>query len=409
MAFLHGIEHLNIQSDFQPVNYPVTAVIGLVGTADSLFMSKVGGWEANVVYLCSSEKDDAKFGKKGTIPESLKAIRMQASRRGSALVFVVAVCDDQLTPVTAQMIVGTVSSTGQRTGLELFATILGQYGYEPMILIAPHFSSMSGVRDKLQAMSAEKEVMAYIDTPDNMTFTQALTSRGTTGEFANLDEGQKLLFPHFLVANPLYVDDTTTPTEPKTISQPMSAFMAGLRAKVDLEKGWHVSSSNHRVYGVDGMDVNLVFSLGDTAAETNRLNAVGITTAVSMFGNGIVEWGNYTTGFPGNQSPEAFESVRRTRAIMKRAIEQACIPFIDRPLNQANIDSIRNTVNQFLNGLMGRNIIVFGKCLYRKESNPVGQLALGHITFDIEWTPAIPMQRLTFTYKIDLNQLSNLA
>jgi phage tail sheath protein FI len=134
-----------------------------------------------------------------------------------------------------------------------------------------------------------------------------------------------------------------------------------------------------------------------------------MVTAVNMFGNGIVEWGNYSTGFPGNTSTESFECVRRTRAIMKRAIEQACIPFIDRPFIQANVDAIRNTVNQYLNSLVSQGKIVYGKCFFRPENNPPAELAMGHLTFDIEFTPAVPMQRLTFTYKIDLNQLASIA
>ena len=53
--------------------------------------------------------------------------------------------------------------------------------------------------------------------------------------------------------------------------------------------------------------------------------------------------------------------------------------------------------------------IVAGQCYYRSESNPAGELALGHLTFDIEFTPALPMQKLTFRYKIDLSNLSTIA
>lgn len=83
--FLHGIEHINVTSDTVPVNDIVTAVIGLVGTADK--------GDTNVLTLCKSAADDAAFGTKGTIPEALKAIRMQDSTAGSALVFVVKVKD----------------------------------------------------------------------------------------------------------------------------------------------------------------------------------------------------------------------------------------------------------------------------------------------------------------------------
>ena len=73
--FLHGIEHINVTSDTVPVNDIVTAVIGLVGTADK--------GDTNVLTLCKSAADDAAFGTKGTIPEALKAIRMQDSTAGA--------------------------------------------------------------------------------------------------------------------------------------------------------------------------------------------------------------------------------------------------------------------------------------------------------------------------------------
>ena len=85
MAFLHGIEHLDVPSDLVAVNDVPTAVIGLIGTASGSTI------EVNKLYLCSNEKDDAKFGAFGTIPEVLKAIRLQKSKRGSALVFVICI------------------------------------------------------------------------------------------------------------------------------------------------------------------------------------------------------------------------------------------------------------------------------------------------------------------------------
>jgi phage tail sheath protein FI len=404
MAFLHGIEHLDIASDFAPVNDVVTAVIGLIGTTDQMING--GEWLHHRLFLCKNEKDDAIFGTEGTVPEALRAIRSQTSRRGSALVFVVAVHHGARPEDVVGEIYQTGARPGARSGLKLFETAKNIYGFEPMIYIAPRFSAMEEVRNELQAIANKNEAMAYIDTFDGMTFMQALESRGTTGQFANLDEGIKLLFPHFL-ASYSYEYEGEIYTELDSV--PMSAYMAGLRAKVDLEHGWHFSSSNHRVLGVEGMDVDLTFSLGDRNCEANLLNAAGFVTAVNMFGNGIVEWGNYSAGFPGNTGVDAFECVRRTRAIMKRAIEKACVPFIDKPFIQANVDAIRNTVNQYLNQLVGQGKLVYGKCFYRKESNPIGQLTMGHLTFDIEFTPAVPMQRLTFTYKIDLTQLANIV
>lgn len=399
MDFLHGIEHVNSPTDIVPVNDIVTAVIGLVGTSDA--------GATNVLTLCKSEKDDAAFGTKGTLPEALKAIRLHDTASGGALVFVVKVkgADEQ---ITGADIVGEVKVTGERTGLKLFETAQNKYGFEPMIYIAPRYSALDAVKQELVAITEKTEVMAYIDTPDGWSFNQAIESRGNGGDFATLKEGQKLLFPHVLIPNPYYAADAAQPGE-RYLNVPVSAFAAGLRAKIDLTEGWHVSSSNHAYTGIEGTDVPITFALNDKTCEANLLNAAGITTVVNMYGNGLVEWGNYTTGFPGTTAPEVFECVRRSRMIMKRSITMACAQFIDKKqVKQADIDLVRNTVNQYYNRLMADQKIVYGQCFFDKKKNPVSELAQGHVTFSNEWTPALPMQRMTFDHKIDLNKLSTL-
>jgi hypothetical protein len=291
--------------------------------------------------------------------------------------------------------------------LEVFKTALNTFGFEPMIYISPRYSSLGAVMAALVALSNSAEAMAYMDLPDGYTFNQALQSRGVDGDFANLGDGVKLLYPNFLVSNPDYVPGVFDENE-QFLNIPMSAYMAGVRSRTDIELGWHWSSSNQQVFGVDGMDVPLTFGLGDPNSEVQLLNAVGITTGVSMFGRGIREWGNYGAGFPGNVNMDAFECVRRTRAIMKRSLERACVPFLGRPINQANIDSILETVQSYLDHLVAQDRLIFGKCFFRAENNPSSQIQQGHLQFDIEYTPCAPMQRLPFTYKIDLSQLQNL-
>ena len=399
MDFLHGIEHINLPTDTVAVNDIVTAVIGLVGTAD--------GGEANVLTLCTGEQDDAVFGTKGTIPEALRAIRQQDSTNGSALVFVVKVKGDA-EEVTPEDIVGTVAEAGERTGLKLFETAQSRYGYGPMIYIAPHYSALAAVRQALITITESTEAMAYYDTEDGLGVTQVIEARGTDGELAALGAGGKLLFPHALVANPEYLPDAEEPVD-QYITVPLSAYAAGLRAKIDLTEGWHVSSSNHRYTGIEGGDVAVTFSLNDRNCDANRLNAVGVATMVNMFGNGIVEWGNYTTAFPGTTTPDAFECVRRSRMIMKRSLDMACVQFIDvKHVKQADIDIVRNTVNQYYNRLVAEGKIVYGQCFFKPENNPAEELAQGHVTFSCEFTPAIPMQCMTFEHKIDLTQLTTI-
>ena len=75
--------------------------------------------------------------------------------------------------------------------------------------------------------------------------------------------------------------------------------------------------------------------------------------------------GNYTAAFPGTTTPEAFECVRRSLMIMKRSITMASAAFIDvKQVKQADIDLVRNTVNQYYNRLMAEGKIVYGQCFF---------------------------------------------
>ena len=87
----------------------------------------------------------------------------------------------------------------------------------------------------------------------------------------------------------------------------------------------------------------------------------------------------------------------------------ACAQFIDvKQVKQADIDLVRNIVNQYYNRLTAEGKIVYGQCFFDPAKNPATELAQGHVTFSNEWTPAVPMQRMTFDHKIDINKLSTI-
>ena len=401
MELIHGIETVDLPQDFAPARTVATSVIGLIGTSN-------GDIANNELVLTTTERGDAVFGDKGTLPAALRAIRQNQSRKGGAVVIVnkIGSHTDTITPA---QVIGAVSATNVRTGLKLFEVSNSKFGLEPMIYDATSFSSLGAVTNELRGIAYKNEAMAYINTPSGYTFGEAIAARQPNGDFSNLDGGCKLLFPHLLYPNVDYIDADQTPDVDRFIAAPFSSYAAGLRSRIDMDFGWHYSSSNHPIFGVARPDVDLTFGIGDPTCEVHMLNAQGVTTAAALPGLGLRVWGNYTAGFPGNTTVDMFEAVRRTRAIMKRTLVLSASPFLSIPLIQAHIDMIRNTVQQYLNVLMAQKRIVFGECTYRLENNPIGQLAAGHVTFDIEFTPCIPMQKMTFNFAINLDQLLNIS
>ena len=73
------------------------------------------------------------------------------------------------------------------------------------------------------------------------------------------------------------------------------------------------------------------------------------------------------------------------------------------------IDSICETVNQFIRTLIGRGALIDGKCSFNSEKNPTTEIANGHLTFDIEFMPPTPAERITFESFINIELLKSLG
>ncbi|MGI2326260.1 phage tail sheath subtilisin-like domain-containing protein, partial [Methylococcus sp. S1B] len=66
------------------------------------------------------------------------------------------------------------------------------------------------------------------------------------------------------------------------------------------------------------------------------------------------------------------------------------LQFLDQPITDALIDAITESVNLFLRTLVMRGALIDGHCGYDKAKNPVTEIALGHLTFDITFMPPPP-------------------
>jgi uncharacterized protein len=387
MSFFHGVESIVLPGDVSSVNTVKTAVIGLIGCATT----PTGSDTVNKLKLCLSDVDDAQYGIAGSIPEALVAIRSQ----GAATVLVVNLGTGTPAPDAAAFI-GTVNAeTGARTGLKVFDLAFSTLGFRPKIIIAPGYSSATGIAAALVACAETHRGCAYLDSPTGQIVSAAIASRGAGNPWNLSTTRAKLLYPG--VKNALGV------------VKPMSAYSAGLRAKIDREENFWTSSSNHDIKGITGLETPITFAINDINSEANTLNAAGIVTIANTYGTGYREWGNRNASFPVKSDPLTFESVQRLDDITSESIELAMFPFLDRPINQALIDSILNTVNGYFNTLISQGALIEGsKCYFESSKNSAVEIAAGHLTFTKVFIGAIPGERITFYSKIDVNLLNNL-
>jgi len=415
--YLHGIETIEIVKGPIPVREVKSAVVFLIGSAPVHETVPAGvsadDWYNQTVnnpILILNEDDAARyFGEPTpgyTLPYAFDAI----FDHGGTTIIAVNVFDPRVhkdangnpdpSLVTASDVIGTIdSTTGKRSGLQLIDEVFSRFGFTPKLIVAPVYSEQSAVMSEMIAKAEKVRAVALIDAPVGLTVQQVINERGTGGQLNTSSYRAVICYPH------LKVYDTATETERL---EPFSQRLAGVIAKVDHEKGYWVSPSNHEIEGIIGTERPITASITDPQAETNVLNEAGIVTVFNSFGTGYRVWGNRNAAFPTKTDPKTFIPVLRTADIVAESIEFSTMQFLDRPISVV-IDGVLSMVNAFLRTLIGRGAIVDGKCWFPKDKNPPDQLADGRLYFAYSLMPPPPAERITFAQVIDINLLKNLV
>jgi len=416
--FLHGVETILLTKGPVPVREVKSAVVFLVGTAPVHTTVPQGmseeDWYEQVVnspLLILSREDGAKyFGQSTpgyTIPYALDAI----FDHGGTVIIAVNVFDPRVhknasgqpdpSAVQPSDVIGSVSSTGRRTGLQLVDTLFSQFGFTAKLIIAPGFSTIPAVATEMIAKANLKSVraMALIDAPVGYTVQQAINARGAGGILNYSDYRAVICYPH------VKVWDTTTNTERL---ETLSARLAGVIARTDHEKGYWWSPSNQELQGIIGIERQITASVNDPNTEANQLNAAGIVTVFNNLGTGYRVWGNRSSAFPSKTDPLNFINIQRTADIIAESLEYYALQWLDKPV-QVAIDGVLSGVNAFIRTLVGRGALVDGYCYFPKDKNPPSELASGHLTFAYHIMPPPPAERITFLEVIDIDLLKKVV
>lgn len=463
--YLHGVETIEIETGPRPVKAVKSAVIGLIGTAPC------GPVNQPTLCLSESDAAQFGFSSDAanfTIPQALKAIydhgagtvvvinvadpanktvkvssesktvddnhqiklahgavrnvvvRIGSSTVNSMLYTVDAatgivtlpaysvgtatsVSYDYIDPtkVTAADIIGAVNTAGDRTGMKLLQDTYNLYGFLPKILIAPVFCTQKSVSTELITQAENLGAITYIDAPVGTTFQQVLTGRGSKGaiNFNTSSDRARLCYPH------VKVYDSATDAE---VLEPLSSRAAGLRAKVDLEKGFWWSNSNQEIQGITGVERSLSAMIDDPQSEVNQLNENGITTIFNSYGSGLRLWGNRTAAWPTVTHMRNFENVRRTGDVINESIRYFSQQYMDMPINQALIDALTESVNTWGRKLIADGALLGFECWYDPARNEQTELAAGHLLLSYKFTPPPPLERLTFETEITSEYLVSL-
>lgn len=379
----HGVRVLEVTEGIRPFPLIETSVIGFVATGPA---ADVATFPLNTAVLITDiEAAIGKAGNTGTLPVVLNAI----SKQTNPLMVIVRVTAGADEAATNTAVIGTVTPTGQRTGLQALLSAQSQLGIRPRILGAPGLDTQP-VATELAAIAEKLNAFAYATCSDTDTVADALAYRE---DFSARE--LMLIHPDFRAW-----DTATNATKDVTAV----AYALGLRAKIDNEVGWHKTISNVAVAGVTGISRDVSWDLQSSATDAGVLNQAGITTLVNQ--NGFRFWGSRTCS---DEPLFVFESAVRTAQVLRDSIAEGHMWAVDKPMHPSIVKDILEGVNAKFRDLKTRGYILDGKAWFDESVNQASTLKSGQLVIDYDYTPLPPIEDLAFRQRITDKYFADFA
>jgi len=305
------------------------------------------------------------------------------------------------TALTATDIIGELGASGQPKGLEGAYYTYSQFGYFPRRIIAPGFSTLLGVRQKMLAVANRVKGHAITDLPPGLTKQQIVAKRGVGQDYAAGDDRLVYCAPH------VFALDAVTGGQSL---QPLSAHFAGVwnevvnREENDDDGGPSASPSNRAMADVSNPEIPLLFAPGDYSSDTNFLNEAGIVTVNNgVFGTGTVTWGNEASS-QGTAAAGYHRKlhVRAMYDVLHEAIQFYLMQHVDRRGTPQRIDYIEETIQRYIN-LKERDGWLYGGVFrFNRAKNTPEEILEGRFWYRLDGAPIGVMERLSVESYIDL-------
>ena len=372
-SFYHGVTVTLIDSGARTIALPSSSIIGLVDTytpADGLVAP-------NIPVLVTGKGDAAKkFGPASAICKRMNEIFDQAGAVVVAVGVDVATAGAELTSA----IIGGVTASGARTGLQALLDAKSRTNQTPRLIIAPGHSRTPAVAAAMVALADKLRAIAIIDGPD--------TDDEAAMEFVK-DIGSKRAF----VVDPgLRVWDTATSAE---VTVPASAATAGLFAKKDAEVGFWASPSNTEFSNILGTTRPVEYLYGDPASRANLLNEAFIATIIRDGGYRL--WGNRTRSADPKWS---FVTRVRTVDMVMDAILKGHQWAVDRGITKTSVKDVTEGLNAFMRDLKAMGAVINFEAFPDPEKNTASQLEQGRVYWTIRFTDVPPAENPIFQVEV---------
>lgn len=299
--------------------------------------------------------------------------------------------------VSVSDIIGASSAAGKRTGLALVEEIFPRFRLNPGIIMAPGFSKTPTVAKAIETACNNIDTVfrasGIIEIADEVEVYSEAPAWLNDNNLCDKD-GNTIAFFGDCIFN--------------GITEPGAAHLAGCIGGRDSQEGGvpYYSPSNFQLEceGMVHAGKELFFSL----EEANYLNSQGIVTGLNMIG-GLRCWGDQTTAYPGvTDVKEASIPIRRMFTWIGNTLILTCWQSVSSPIRRRLIETVQDTVNYWLNGLMAQDYILGGRCEFEANDNPTLDLMDGIVRWHVYVTPPSPAREMTFKLEYDPDYLSTL-
>lgn len=182
----------------------------------------------------------------------------------------------------------------------------------------------------------------------------------------------------------------------------LSTQLAGLMAYVDTGNGNPYESPSNKRFRMDSLILADGTEVLQTKAQADTIVEAGVVTALNFLSSGWVCWGNYTACYPASTDvKDYFIPISRMFDWVGNTLVQTFWSKLDMPMNRRLIDTVLDTCNIWLNGLVGSEYVLGARIEMLDAENPLTDLMAGIIRLHIHMTPPAPAQEIDFLLEYD--------
>lgn len=293
--------------------------------------------------------------------------------------------------VTAYFLTRPVASD-VASAVEKIDLCLSMFGLVPDLIVAPGFSDSSTVAAamaaKAGAINGIFKGRAIVDI-EAANYTAAITAKNG----GSYDETEIICWPCGKLGDKVLHGST---------------LEAGRMAMTDTaNSGVPYESPSNKTVFIDGLCLSDGSEVVLTKAQADILNAAGINTFINFIG-GWKAWGNYTGCYPANLDVKDYIiPIARMFDYVGNTLIKTFWGKVDNPMNRRLIDTILDSANIWLNGLVGRGYLLGGRVEMLEAENPLTNLMAGQIVLHVYLTPPSPAQEIDFVLEYDASYVES--